>query len=372
MNDLFGIIFTGDNSPALGDLTRSRSDAALPIGGRYRIIDVLLSNLVNAGVGNVGVLCQRNYHSIMDHLGNGREWDLSRKRDGLFILPPYVSSESHGEYSGVLDALNSNINYIRRSNEKYLALIGSSTIYNVDFERILDYHIAKGADITIMSTRLRQGEPLPADQTYIEVAGDGRITDIEIAPKLPHYSAMLVNTLIVEKGLMLYLLDAALAHNRSDIMRDLLQRNITEYKIYAYEHEGYVRHISTAEDFFRMNMDLLDRDIRRELLMGERPVRTKIKDEVPAKYLGDAHAANCLLADGCIIAGTVSDSVLFRGVQVGENTRIRNSIIMQGSYISEGCELENVILDKNVFVKPGQKLMGTPAFPIIVRKNMIV
>ena len=372
MTNAFGIIYTGEGSPAMGELTRSRSTTALPVGGRYRIVDLLLSNLVNAGIGNVGVMCQRNYHSLMDHLGNGREWDLSRKRDGLFILPPYVSSESRGEYNGMLDALHSNINYLRRSAQKYVIVIGSPTLYNIDFTKVLDYHIEKNADVTVLCKRNPGAAQAQDNKVCIDLDDDGRVIDIEIHPLMPHYSTTLINTFIIEKTLLLYIIDSALSHGRTDILRDVFQRNLGDYRIYAYAHNGYAKDIETTNDFFEANMDMLNGSIRREIFMGERSVRTKTKDEVPAKYLANARAKNSLLADGCVIAGVIEDSVLFRGVNVGANTRISNSIVMQGCYIGEGCELENVILDKNVYIKPGQHLAGTANYPVVVRKNMVI
>ncbi len=372
MNNAFGIIYTGDSLPEMGELTRSRSISALPIGGRYRIIDLLLSNLVNAGIGNVGVMCQRNYHSLMDHLGDGREWDLSRKRDGLFMLPPFVSSENHGDYSGILDGLNANINYLRRSPQKYVILVGSSTLYNIDFHEVLAYHRERNADVTILCCRQKGVSPIPESQVYLDLDDDGRVMDVEVNPKMPHYPTTMIGTMVIEKDLLLYMIDYALSHNRTDLIRDVLQSNLGDYRIYAYEHTGYVRTILSATDFFEANIDLLNGDIRRELLMGPRPIRTKVKDEVPAKYLTEAHASNALLADGCVISGSIENSVLFRGVKVGLGAIIRNSIIMQGCSIGEGCELENVILDKNVYVKAGQRLIGTRNYPLIVKKNMMI
>ena len=372
MTNAFGIIYTGEGSPAMGELTRSRSTTALPIGGRYRIIDLLLSNLVNAGIGNVGVMCQRNYHSLMDHLGNGREWDLSRKRDGLFILPPYVSSENRGEYIGILDALNSNINYIRRSKQKYVILIGPSTLYNIDFNKVLDYHIQKSADITVLCKRNATAVRAPETKVFLDLQEDNRVIDVEINPLMPHYATTFIDTMIIEKNLLLYIIDSALSHNRTDILRDVMQRNVGEHRIYAYEHEGYTKNVVSAGDFYDFNMDLLDCETRKELLMGGRPVRTKSKDEVPVKYLEGARASNSLFADGCVISGTVEGSVLFRGVKIGAGSTVKDSIIMQGCSIGDGCELEHVILDKNVHVRAGQRLMGTANYPVIVKKNMVI
>ncbi len=369
LNNTFGIILTGAGDASLNELTRARSIAALPIAGRYRMIDVVLSNLVNAGIENVGVITQRNYHSIMDHLSSGKEWDLSRKRDGLFILPPYASSENRGTYTGLLDALRSNINYIRRSSQKYVLICGSDTLYNVDFNAMMEAHMQSKADITLLYHRSHAPS---VGMSYLGMDKDGRVDDIEIDPIMPRNQNVFVGTFLMEKALLLYMMDMALAHGKTDLLRDAIQNQLGLYRVYGYEAKGYLGVIDSVQSYFNVNMDLLNNDIRRSIFSGERPVYTKIKDEAPAKYEGEAQARNSLLADGCVIEGTVENCVLFRGVRIGRGAVVKNSIIMQASSIGDGCRLENVILDKNVHIRRDQNLMGTANFPVVVGKNMII
>ena len=149
-SNAFGLIYTGEANAQLRELTFSRSVAAVPFGGRYRAIDFVLSNIVNSGITSVGLIAQRNYHSLMDHLGSGKEWDLHRKRDGLFILPPFVTKDNTGVYRGTVDAIRSVLGYVRRNTQRYVVLTGSHTIYNTDFGAMIHQHIETGADITIM------------------------------------------------------------------------------------------------------------------------------------------------------------------------------------------------------------------------------
>ena len=373
MKNAFGVILTGDSEAKMRELTRTRSIAALPVGGRYRIIDVLISNLINVGIENVGVITQRNYHSLMDHLGSGKEWDLSRKRDGLFILPPYVSSANRGTYDGTLDALRSNINYLRRSAQKYVILTNSNIIYNVDFDDVLRQHIRTGADITLLyntvSTSAHDDE---CDLSYVAMDQDGRVRDLEITPFTPHYRDTLMEVFVMEKALLLYIVDMALAHGKKDFLRDVLQKQLHEYKVYGYHYQGYLAHVETMNNYYRFNMDLLNGEIRRQIFGGPRPVYTKIKDEVPARYGAESCVTNSLVADGCVVEGTVENSVLFRGVRVGKGAVVRNCILMQGSDIGENCEADHIIMDKNAHLRANSRLIGTERFPIVAEKNMIV
>ena len=373
MNDTFGLIITGENEPTMRELTRTRSVAAMPIAGRYRIIDILISNLVNADISNVGVITQRNYHSLMDHLGSGKEWDLSRKRDGLFILPPYVSSENTGTYTGVLDALRSNINYLRRSAQKYVLLTGSNTIYKVDFDKMYEAHIKSGADITVLYNHVDEHPAHPNPKlSYFDFDAEGRAIDMEIMPIMPTYHDVSMEVYLMEKDLLLSEFSMAIDRGRTEFERDIIQREMRNLKICGYKYEGYVARVDSIMSFFNCNMDMLNGSVRRQIFAGSRPVYTKVKDEVPAKYEIGAKASNSLVADGCIIEGTVENSILFRGVHVAKGAVVRNSIIMQAGSIGENCELDHVVLDKNVQVRRKQRLVGTENYPVVVGKNMII
>jgi len=373
MKNAFGVILTGDMEAKMRELTRTRSVAALPVGGRYRIIDIILSNMTNIGVENVGVITQRNYHSLMDHLGSGKEWDLSRKRDGLFILPPYVSSANRGTYDGTLDALNSNINYLRRSSQKYVILTHSNLVYNVDFDDVIDQHVKTGADITLLYHRALGNErDEECKLSYVAMDQDGRVRDIEIRPFTPHYRDTLMEVYVMEKALLLYIVDMALAHGKKYLLDDVLQHQLHEYKVYGYKYEGYCAHVETINNYYHLNMDMLNSDIRHQIFGGDRPVYTKTKDEVPAKYGAESCVTNSLIADGCVVEGTVENCVLFRGVRIGKGAVVRNCILMQASDIGENCEADHVIMDKNAHLRANSRLIGTERFPIVVEKNMIV
>lgn len=375
MKNVMGIIYTNKDDLSLRELTNQRSVAALPLAGRYRVVDFVLSSMVNSGVRNVGVIMQRNYRSLMDHLGSGKEWDLHTRNNGLFLLPPFVTQETGGEYLGVLDALRANFDYLRRSTQKLAILTNSNMVFNMNFEPMIRQHEQTDADITLLYTKVRRDMELSSagkhTHAFLNVEKDGRISDMEVNPNAANYDTMYMNVLLIKRTLLMHLVDGAAAHGEHDINRELIQPAIKSgsLKVYGYEFEGYYRRIETIKSYFRCNMDLLDYNVRQELFKKS-PVYTKTRDDVPAVYREGNNVKNSLVADGCVIEGSVENCVLFRGVHIGRNASVKNAIIMQDSEIEDSVELENVILDKNVTVRTHGRLIGQVQYPIVIGKNV--
>ena len=375
MKNVMGIIYTNKDDLSLRELTNQRSVAALPLAGRYRVVDFILSSMVNSGVRNVGVIMQRNYRSLMDHLGSGKEWDLHTRNNGLFLLPPFVTQENGGEYLGVLDALRANFDYLRRSKQRLALLTNSNMVFNMNFEPMIRQHEQTDADITLLYTKVRRDMELSSaskhTHAFLNVGKDGRISDMEVNPNAANYDTMYMNVLLIKRTLLMHLVDGAAAHGEHDINRELIQPAIKSgsLKVYGYEFEGYYRRIETIKSYFRCNMDLLDHNVRQELFKKS-PVFTKTRDDVPAVYREGNNVKNSLVADGCVIEGSVENCVLFRGVHIGRNASVKNAIIMQDSEIEDSVELENVILDKNVTVRTHGRLIGQVQYPIVIGKNV--
>ena len=375
MKNVMGIIYTNKDDLSLRELTNQRSVAALPLAGRYRVVDFILSSMVNSGVRNVGVIMQRNYRSLMDHLGSGKEWDLHTRYNGLFLLPPFVKQETGGEYLGVLDALRANFDYLRRSTQKLAILTNSNMVFNMNFEPRIRQHEETDADITLLYTKVRRDMELSSagkhTHAFLNVEKDGRISDMEVNPNAANYDTMYMNVLLIKRTLLMHLVDGAAAHGEHDINRELIQPAIKSgsLKVYGYEFKGYYRRIETIKSYFRCNMDLLDYNVRQELFKKS-PVYTKTRDDVPAVYREGNNVKNSLVADGCVIEGSVENCVLFRGVHIGRNASVKNAIIMQDSEIEDSVELENVILDKNVTVRTHGRLIGQVQYPIVIGKNV--
>ena len=375
MKNVMGIIYTNKDDLSLRELTNQRSVAALPLAGRYRVVDFILSSMVNSGVRNVGVIMQRNYRSLMDHLGSGKEWDLHTRNNGLFLLPPFVTQETGGEYLGVLDALRANFDYLRRSKQRLALLTNSNMVFNMNFEPMIRQHEQTDADITLLYTKVRRDMELSSagkhTHAFLNVEKDGRISDMEVNPNAANYDTMYMNVLLIKRTLLMHLVDGAAAHGEHDINRELIQPAIKSgsLKVYGYEFKGYYRRIETIKSYFRCNMDLLDYNVRQELFKKS-PVYTKTRDDVPAVYREGNNVKNSLVADGCVIEGSVENCVLFRGVHIGRNASVKNAIIMQDSEIEDSVELENVILDKNVTVRAHGRLIGQVQYPIVIGKNV--
>ncbi|MBP3652369.1 MAG: glucose-1-phosphate adenylyltransferase subunit GlgD [Clostridia bacterium] len=371
MKDVMGVIYTGEKDDFLRDLTKVRAIAAMPVCGRYRVIDFIVSSMVNSGMRNVGVIMQKNYQSLMDHLGSGKEWDLHGKNDGLFILPPFLNAdENNGVYKGSIDALHSNMGYLRRSRQEYVLLTNSLIVYNANFTDAFDKFKASDADIMMLYTRN------PAMQranygAYLDVDADGVIRDVEVDPTKPKYENTSMDIFLMKKSLLLELVDTGAAHRYHELLGDIILRNVRDngMKVIGYEYTDLCYRLDSVENYLKFNMDCLDPDIRHQLFPEDRPVYTKVRDQLAARYMENANVINSMVADGSLINGTVEHSVLFRGVKIGKGAHVKNCIIMQDGVIEDGVYLENCILDKNVFIKAGEKVIGTKYYPVCVDKG---
>ena len=373
MKDVMGVIYTGENDARLGKLTLLRAIAALPVAGRYRVIDFLVSSMVNSGMKNVGVIMQKNYHSLMDHLGSGKEWDLHGKNDGLYVLPPFLTRENVGVYSGSLDALRSNNSYLTRSKQEWLVLSGSNIIYNCNLDEMVQQHIESGADITMMYTRdpsMRRDEL----GTYMSIGEDGYVKDIEVDPTHPHFECNGMEVFVMKRELLRTLVDDGVSHGLHGLTQDLLTRKLSDgtIRIAGYEYTGLCWRLDSVQSYFKFNMDVLNTEVRRKFFRPELPVYTKVRDEMPAYYNEGSKVINSLVADGCVIEGTVENSILFRGVRIAPGVHVKNCIIMQDGQVHADAYIENCILDKQAVIKRNAKLIGPSADPIVIAKNIVI
>jgi len=374
MKDTMAVLFTYGSEKTLSDLTIKRSLSSVPFGGRYRVVDFMLSNLVNSGVTKVGVVTQSNYHSLMDHLGSGKEWDLSRKRDGLFILPPYVTGQTMTgpSYRGKLDALAASMTFIRRSNDKYVIMTDSDMICNMNFDEVMEFHQKKGADITVVYSKSKNNADSYSSNSYISVDDEGRVNDVIISPGIGGYENMVMEIYIIERKLLEYLVMEAMAHNEYSMKGDILQKRFRELKIYGWEFEGFMSKIESIRSYFNTNMELLREDVTDELFGRYGRIYTKVRDEVPTYYAPGARVSNCVVADGCIIEGDVEDCVISRGVHIGKGSKIRNSIILQNTAIMRDVEMSYAIADKDCVIRDGKVVMGTSTYPVLFRKGSVI
>ncbi|MFC7678047.1 glucose-1-phosphate adenylyltransferase subunit GlgD [Paenibacillus sp. GCM10028914] len=367
MQQLMGVINLDHELDVLNELTYFRCGAAVPFAGRYRLIDFVMSNMMHAGVLDIALFVRRKYRSLMDHLGEGRPWDLDRKRGGLFILPPDWNDPSDVS-TGELQHIHNNLDFFERGSAKYIVYSGSQHLSSVDFGKAYEYHLEQGADVTLIYTKVDQLQPEHHPCTRLDVDDSGRVTDIHHDRG---HTNIYMEMFIMEKARFLQMVNQCIAHGESHFFRDAIQKNRGNLTIAGYEYRGYHSVINSLESYYRNSLDLLNPE-KYNSLFKEQQVHTKIKYEVPAKYLESADVNNSLVANGCQIGGSVENSILFRGVQVKEGARIHNSIIMQKCVIEEDVVLENVILDKDVIISKGRKLQGDVRKPFVVAKDTAI
>ncbi len=370
-----GLIFSNIHDNNIPELTRMRTLGSVPFGGRYRLIDFALSSMVNSGISKIGIVTHNNYQSLIDHLGNGKDWDLARREGGIKILPPYISSfenaASNKYYSTRLEALLGTVNFFNRCKEDYVVMSDCDVICNIDINDVIDQHISTGADITFVTK-----ETVPSVGELVRVVecdGDGNVTDVIDKKNVNEKTRVYINVMVVKRTYLLNVLDSAIGHGYTSFMQDVVRKNIGKETYKIYDYKGPYAHIGSMEGYFGCSMKLLDGEMREQLFgVKNRPVHTKIRNSAPTRYCDGAAVKNSVVAEGCVIEGTVENSILFRGVHVGKGAVVKNCILFQDTYICQNAELNCVITDKNVMIKDKRKLSGHETMPFYIGKNMSV
>lgn len=373
-----GLIFSNIHDECLPELTRLRTMASVPFGGRYRLIDFPLSNMVNSGISKIGIITHYNYQSLLDHIGTGKDWDLARRSGGIKILPPFITAydakATSSLYSTRLEALLGVTNFISRCNEDVIVLSDCDTICNIDLTGVLAQHEETGADITVVTKRVDGGN-FSADRHSVMVLDDeGRIIDCsEYSPNIEGSFDVSTNIMVINRSYLITALNDAAAHGYTSFFRDIIARNVSRANFRAYRYAGYYSLINNLPGYFETSMKLLDADVRGELFeISERPVFTKVRNSAPTSYAEGAKVSNSIVADGCVIEGEVENCVIFRGVKVGKGTVVRNSILLQDTYVGENVNLNCVITDKNAVIRDGRNLSGHESMPFYIGKGIMV
>ena len=368
-NNVLGLIYSNAYDAALPELTALRTMGSVPFGGRYRMIDFVLSNMVNCGISKVGVATKANYQSLMDHIGSGKPWDLARKHGGLYILPPFSNKESGG-VANRIEVLQGSMDFLSHSKEEYVILSDCNVVCNVDFGVMLERHIAAGADITVAC---KHGvKPNLSELMSFTLDESGRVTEISVGEPTGEAETYSLNIFLLRKALLERLIGEAAALHFDNFERDIFHRNVENLKICGFAETGFVRSICDLQSYYSVNMELLHKENRSLLFTPERPIFTKLRDDMPTIYGLGSDVKNSLVADGCTIEGTVENCIVFRGVHVGKGAVVRDSILMQGSMVSENATAQCVVMDKNCVLKPGKTLCGDPSFPIYIGKGILI
>ena len=371
MGNVLGLVFANMHDTTLGDMTKNRTMGSVMFGGRYRLIDFTLSNMVNSGISEVGVITKSNYQSLLDHLGSAREWDLARKKGGLYILPPFGNVEST-LYRGRIEALYGAMSFIKRSRAKYVILSDCDVVTNIDYKPIVAAHIESGADITAVAhTGVYSSDDIKTS-TVFNVDADKNVTSVLINPDISGTCTTSLNVFVMSMDFLIETVNDAMARGNVSFERNILQEKCRELKIKIYEYDNYFSKLNSPESYFKSNMALLEPENARKLFVPKRSIYTKVSDNAPVKYDLDSKVSNSLIADGCIIEGEVENSVLFRGVKVGKGAKVKNCILMQGTVVGDNAELSYLITDKNVSICENHILTSSPQYPMYVGKGASV
>lgn len=371
MGNVLGLVFANMHDTTLGDMTKNRTMGSVMFGGRYRLIDFPLSNMVNSGINEVGVITKSNYQSLLDHLGSAREWDLARKKGGLYILPPFGNVEST-LYRGRIEALYGAMSFIKHSRAKYVILSDCDVVTNIDYKPIVAAHIESGADITAVAhTGVYSSEDIKTS-TVFNVDADKNVTSVLINPDISGTCTTSLNVFVMSMDFLIETVNDAMARGNVSFERNILQEKCRELKIKIYEYDNYFSKLNSPESYFKSNMALLEPENARKLFVPKRSIYTKVSDNAPVKYDLDSKVSNSLIADGCIIEGEVENSVLFRGVKVGKGAKVKNCILMQGTVVGDNAELNYLITDKNVSICENHILTSSPQYPMYVGKGASV
>lgn len=368
MSNTLGIIFSNIHDGDVPELTNGRTLGSIPFGGRYRLVDFALSNMVNSDVTKVGVITKSNYQSLMDHIGSGKDWDLARRHGGLHLLPPFGVQQNSSLYNTRLEALKNILGFIEKSTEEYVVMTDCDLVCNVDYEPIIRRHVKKGADITLVWCKADASEITPTNNIVLDVDGDGWVKDIAFSPSTQGEVNLFANIFILKRRVLLGLVKDAIAHNKHHFSSELIAGNLSVLRVLGYEHRGYMAKITSLQGYYDKSMALLDREKMKEVFYNNN-VFTKVRDSAPTKYGANAVVKNSIIADGCVIEGEVENCVLFRGVKIAKGAKVSNSVLMQDTIVSEKSYVNCIITDKNVLITDGRHLSGCENNPFYIRKN---
>lgn len=373
-----GIIFSNIHDNNLPELTRNRTMASVPFGCRYRLIDFTLSNMVNSNINNVSVITHYNYQSLMDHIGSGKDWDLARRAGGIKILPPFITAYANNEnalYRTRLEALKSVNHSISKITDDYVVLSDCDVICNVDLNAMIKDHIENNADITIAVKKVLLSKETAKNNVLFDADNSGRIIDVKAYPtNFEGEAEVNLNIMVMSRNYLQEIVLDAIAHNYVSLTRDVMLKNLTSKNYRIYRYDGYFACISSSEDYYKSNMELIkNKDVRKQLFgIKNRPIYTKVRNSAPTYYSPEAKVTNSLIADGCEIYGEVENSIIFRGTKIGKGSVVKNSILFQDTFTGENVTLNCVIADKNVVVRDNKHLSGDESLPFYLAKGKMI
>ncbi len=363
-----GIVLAGGNSTRMQNLSEKRAISAMPVGCSYRAIDFTLSSMTNSHIQTVAVLSQYNARSLNEHLNSSKWWNFGRKQGGLFLFTPTVTADNSWWYRGTADAMWQNIDFLKKRHEPHVIIASGDGVYKLDFNKVLDYHIEKHANITVVCAKAPDYDDINRFGV-VKMDADGQITDFEEKPMMAHSNLVSTGIYVIRRRTLIELLEQCNREGRYNFVTDILIRYLGTKKIYGYQMDGYWSNIASVDAYYHTNMDFLKPDVRNYFFRTEPKVYSKAYDLAPAKYNMGSEVINSLVGSGCIINSRVENSILFKKVFVGNNCTIKNSIILNGAYIGDNVHVENCIVESNETLLSNSSYIGSDGIKIIAEKN---
>jgi len=363
-----GIILAGGNNHKLGALSEKRAVGAMPVAGSYRSIDFALSSMSNSRIQKVGVFTQYNAGSLNEHLSSSKWWDFGRKQGGLYVFTPTITADNGFWYRGTADAIYQNLSFLKNSHEPYVIIASADCVYKIDFNKLLEYHIDKKADITVVCKDMPEGTNLERFGT-IKMNEESRIEEFEEKPLMAKSNTISCGIYVIRRRQLIDMIEKCAEEDRYDFVRDILIRYKDMKHIYGYKIKDYWKNIATVEDYFQTNMDFLKPEIRNYFFKQYPDIYSKVEDQPPAKYNAGAKIRNSLIACGSIVNGTVEDSIVFKEAYIGNNCYIKNSIILNDVYIGDNTYIENCIVESRGTMRANSYYKGENGIEIVVERN---
>ncbi|MGN1205041.1 MAG: glucose-1-phosphate adenylyltransferase subunit GlgD [Lachnospiraceae bacterium] len=363
-----GIILAGGNNHRMKELTQKRAISAMPVAGSYRSIDFALSSMSNSRIQKVAVLTQYNSRSLNEHLSSSKWWDFGRKQGGLFVLTPAVTADNSNWYRGTADALYQNLHFLKNSHEPYVVIASGDGIYKLDYGKLLEYHIEKKADITVVCRDMEEDINVERYGT-VKMNEECRIEEFEEKPLVAKTNTVSCGIYVIRRRQLIEMLEKCAEEDRYDFVRDILIRYKDVKKIYGYKIHDYWRNIASVDDYFHTNMDFLKPEVRNYFFNQYPDIYSKVDDLPPAKYNVGAKVRNSLVSSGCIVNGVVEDSVVFKKSYIGNNCYIKNSIILNDVYIGDNTHIENCIVESHSTIRANSNYKGEDEIKIVIERD---
>ncbi|MBZ9609016.1 glucose-1-phosphate adenylyltransferase subunit GlgD [Clostridium estertheticum] len=365
LKNYIGILMLNEQEDNIKSLTKSRPIASIPIGGRYRIIDFVLSNMINSGIHNIGMFTNTKSRSLVDHLGSGKPWDLDRKINGLFLFN--LTSETSQLKD--IDAISENMEYIYRTKQEYVIISSSYMLCNMDYNEAAKYHEESGSDITVVYKKTNNGKTHYVSCSTLYIDEENKVLNIGKNIGAEDELNISMEMYIMKKSTLISIVNKCIQTGYHSSMKEVICSEITELNVNAYEFKGYLQCVNSVKNYYKTSMDMLNGKVTKELFFNKGLIYTKSKDEAPTKYFNGSKVSNALISNGCILKGSIEKSIISRRVTVHEGAEIKNCIIFQNCEIKKGCKLTNVIIDKNTIISENTVLNGDEDFPVVIEKK---